>query len=1070
MPEAHFYGNQPQRRGIMARSTAMFALALTAMLAMGAGEKGHGTGDKGQGAAGGHAVRAAAAPMAADAANESDVEKALEKQVSVKLKDTPLKETAAYLADLSGVNVLLDSKALADAGIAEDIPVSFEMANVSLGAALRAMLAEHELGYTIPDDNVLSITTAQRAKEDVVMRVYDVAGFTSHSAAANEFADVGSPNDATAIVEVITSCVQPTSWSNSGGSSTIGPLNDRLVISTNLEAHRQIGALLASLRKTIADERAGRAATQFVDDGPAALKIRDKLDSRQDFDFHETPLVELRDYLRAQGIPLSIDQKQLSDAGTVLDVSLSFKAKHVPLKFALRTILKSHGLSYVLRDEALSITSEPAANSTTRIALYPVGDLLESTPCPAVGDVDCDSLVATITSTLAPTAWRDSGGEGSISLLRSEGVAVISQTEEIHEQIADMLTKMRTVKHSATEMATARPHAEAKEAMVVRVHHVASKEDAALDQYIAVIRNLVWTEGGSYIGKVPGAIIVRHTPAVQQRIKNLLTEIDGSSAGGGGFGGGGLGGGGAFQVAPEIAATESPKSAALAPGDKTEATPAAEQTPVERALDKPIEFEFVKTPLKDVAAALSKKSGINIILDEKAITDVGGGLDMPITRSFIGVPFELALLSTLKEHELNFLEIDDNVLQITSDIKVKEFVVTRTYEVRDLAEPMQRSRGDQTPLDGLVDLLTSIIAPTTWTQSGGTGSIAVFGNQLVISQTREIQGQIIDLLAALRLARDKPETYREGGSARPVSEAKLQKWLSEIPKPRGKGEESGDNRRAAWPRVASETDIRTLLETRQDFDYHEAPLKDICDALKIHHGFEIQLDAKAISDAGGSIDMPITFSAKNIRLKTALKLMLQAHELNFIIENQVVLITTDAKAKEHVVTRLYSVRDLLSDPSTDSSAEGASYDNLIDTITSTVNPTSWDSAGGTGSLKPFSLVRVLVCSQTQEAHEEIAKLLAMLRAQRTAKAAPEGAQPKTKGENVTRFYRLALIETDAAAEYLAVVKKLIEPSKYAYLGKVQGGIVAHCLPATHERIKELLMKLEALPDPADGAN
>jgi hypothetical protein len=112
----------------------------------------------------------------------------------------------------------------------------------------------------------------------------------------------------------------------------------------------------------------------------------------------------------------------------------------------------------------------------------------------------------------------------------------------------------------------------------------------------------------------------------------------------------------------------------------------------------------------------------------------------------------------------------------------------------------------------------------------------------------------------------------------------------------------------------------------------------------------------------------------------------------------------------------------------------------------------------------------LVCSQTREAHEEIAKLLKMIRTQRTASPTAESAQSKTKGENVTRFYRLAPAETDGVAEYLAVVKKLIEPSKYAYLGKVPGGIVAHCPPATHERIKELLMKLEALPEPADAAN
>ena len=748
---------------------------------------------------------------------------------------------------------------------------------------------------------------------------------------------------------------------------------------------------------------------------------------------------------------------------------LAFKAKQVSLKFALRTMLREHELGYEVRDGAVGVTTDAAVKEHVRVGVYPVADLLDAKPSDAAHDLDFDSLIDLITTTVSPTSWSGSGA-GQISPLANPVVLVLEQSDEIHEEIAGMLAKMRAEKHSAT--ATAEPHAEAKDAMVVRVHHVASKEDAALDKYIAVIRNLIWTDAGSYIGKAPGAIVVRHTPAMQQRIKNLLTEIDGSGAGaGGGFGarGAGFGGGGAFQVASETAAAESQKSAPHAPGDQTEATPsAADPMPVEKALDKPIDFEFVETPLKDVAAALSKKSGINIILDEKSITDAGGAVDGPITCAFRGIPLGIALRLTLQEHELNFLEFDDNLVQITSDAKAKEFLITRTYDVRDLAEPMQRSRGDETPLDGLVDLVTTIIAPTTWTQSGGTGSIAIFETQLIITQTREIHEQIIDLLAALRQARDEPEKYRTGGSGRPVSDAKIQKLLSELSKPRDKGNKSKDHGRI-YPLPLLEAEMRKLLETRQDLDFHETPLKDIVEVLW-KFGLPVQMDAKAITEAGGTPDMPITFRAKSIRLETGLKLMLQAHELNFIIEDETLLITTDAKAKEHVVTRLYSVGDLVPDPPPDSSSDGVSDDNLIDIITTTINPTSWDSAGGTGSLKPFPLVRVLVCSQTQEAHEEIAKLLAMLRAHRTARPAEESAQPKAKGENITRFYRLALFETDAAAEYLAAIKKLIEPSKYAYLGKVQGGIVAHCPPATHERIKELLVKLEALPEPADGAN
>ena len=57
----------------------------------------------------------------------------------------------------------------------------------------------------------------------------------------------------------------------------------------------------------------------------------------------------------------------------------------------------------------------------------------------------------------------------------------------------------------------------------------------------------------------------------------------------------------------------------------------------------------------------------------------------------------------------------------------------------------------------------------------------------------------------------------------------------------------------------------------------------------------------------------------------------------------------------------------------------ADFDSLIDLITSTIKPTSWDEVGGPGSIRPFETNLSLVVSQTQEVHEEIVDLLEQLR-------------------------------------------------------------------------------------------
>jgi general secretion pathway protein D len=57
----------------------------------------------------------------------------------------------------------------------------------------------------------------------------------------------------------------------------------------------------------------------------------------------------------------------------------------------------------------------------------------------------------------------------------------------------------------------------------------------------------------------------------------------------------------------------------------------------------------------------------------------------------------------------------------------------------------------------------------------------------------------------------------------------------------------------------------------------------------------------------------------------------------------------------------------------------ADFDSLIELITSTVRPTTWDDVGGPGSIAPFETNLSLVVSQTQEVHEELADLLEQLR-------------------------------------------------------------------------------------------
>ncbi|MBL9122330.1 MAG: hypothetical protein JNG90_01770, partial [Planctomycetaceae bacterium] len=56
---------------------------------------------------------------------------------------------------------------------------------------------------------------------------------------------------------------------------------------------------------------------------------------------------------------------------------------------------------------------------------------------------DYDSLIRLITTTIAPTTWDEVGGQGAISPFRGNLSLVVSNTEEVHDQIRDLLAQLR---------------------------------------------------------------------------------------------------------------------------------------------------------------------------------------------------------------------------------------------------------------------------------------------------------------------------------------------------------------------------------------------------------------------------------------------------------------------------------------------------------------------------------------------------------------------------------------------------------------------------------------------------
>jgi hypothetical protein len=148
----------------------------------------------------------------------------------------------------------------------------------------------------------------------------------------------------------------------------------------------------------------------------------------------------------------------------------------------------------------------------------------------------------------------------------------------------------------------------------------------------------------------------------------------------------------------------------------------------------------------------------------------------------------------------------------------------------------------------------------------------------------------------------------------------------------------------------------------------------------------MRLDAKALAESSIDGDMPVNFKRQDVSLRSALRSLLRPMDLTYVIRDESLLITTPSVASNELVTIIYPVGDLAAPRRAGHGREN--FSQLIETIASTLAPTTWDEVGGPASIMALTRARSLVVSQTSDVHEQIDELLTALRQARDAQPAP----------------------------------------------------------------------------------
>lgn len=403
-----------------------------------------------------------------------------------------------------------------------------------------------------------------------------------------------------------------------------------------------------------------------------------------------------------------------------------------------------------------------------------------------------------------------------------------------------------------------------------------------------------------------------------------------------------------------------PKVSAGKPVDR-----AAVIAKINKTLDEKTHLDFIETPLNEAVEYLIDLHGISIVLDERALEEVGIGDDVPITIEMEHASLRSALRHMLRELDLDFVVRDESLVITTPEV-VENHQVVRVYDVRDLLslrdvrvvgplDPAAEAIADERltlDYDTLMHLIVALVEPHTWEEVGGPGSVTPFRGMLIFSQTPAIHREVEGLLSALRATR------RDAGKATAAIDVTPHGAL-------------------AAKNVAK---IRSALKKESPFDFQETPLDEAVAFLTDFHGITILLDRKGLSEAGIENETPITSTQRKKSLASALRQLLRRHEMTAIIHDETLMITTPEVAENRQIVRVYPVGDLLTKGS-----EASDLETLADTITTTVDQDTWDVVGGPGAIEVFDTCSCLIVRQTDDVHANVATLLAELREKLKAK-------------------------------------------------------------------------------------
>ena len=263
--------------------------------------------------------------------------------------------------------------------------------------------------------------------------------------------------------------------------------------------------------------------------------------------------------------------------------------------------------------------------------------------------------------------------------------------------------------------------------------------------------------------------------------------------------------------------------------------------------------------------------------------------------------------------------------------------------------------------------------------------------------------------------------------------------------------------------------IRRAMKTVVDVNFEDEPLVDIvAHVLQLaDHNLPFYTNDNALRDEGIAMDVGnASLKLRQQPIEEVLSLLLREFNLTWTVRNESVEITTENDYDESRAVALLDVSTLLeSDVNGEPNLVDA--ESLMDVLSSTTRPETWDMLGGVGSLEFFAQRNVLVVANSKKVIQDVEAQLNMLK---KVAGHPQAPARPAADEVLQRAYTLRksfqnAAEADKLVEHLHDL--LLESDNELDGDRFWAKVVGKNLLVSHRRdvhppLSRLLAKLDVI--------